>query len=119
MMEPLPDSTIDLAKTIVGRIVPKRFSSTTLRIASSEASRNVLSGAILAAAILPPAAFKRTSIVPKRANISRLFCSKMSASKTLVLRNIAGVIALSCASKSLPASSFISRITMCAPCSAR
>ena len=48
MIDPSPCSVIARAKTIVGRIVPKRFRSTTLCTASGSRSKKVLSGGIVA-----------------------------------------------------------------------
>ena len=55
---------ITSTNAIVGNTVPKRFKSTTFLKASTSKSRIVLSGAIVAPDIFPPAAFSNTSMRP-------------------------------------------------------
>ena len=64
IIEPAFCLTIACAKTIVGSTVPKRLRSTTCLTASVSRSKNVLSGAIVAPGMLPPAAFISTSMRP-------------------------------------------------------
>ena len=84
MIEPFFFSTIALAKTIVGRTVPKRLRSTTLRTASTSRSKIVFSGGTVAAAMFPPAAFRRMSIPPNFSTISLQLASRVSLSSTFV-----------------------------------
>ena len=120
IIDPSPRSVIARAKTIVGRIVPKRFRSTTLRTASGSRSKKVLSGGIVAPGILPPAAFMSTSIRPKRSMISAWFSASDARSRTSVAYAAARPpsAATSAASRS-PASRLRSKTTTCAPCSAK
>ena len=64
MIDPCFCSIIARVKVMVGRIIPNRFRSTTLRTASMSRSKIVLSGAIVAPAMLPPAPLISTSIRP-------------------------------------------------------
>ena len=110
---------ITSTNAIVGNTVPKRFKSTTFLKASTSKSRIVLSGAIVAPDIFPPAAFNKISIVLKRSRMAILFSSNTSLFRTSVTKNIASVFIFSSVSSSLPISSIRSRITILAPCSAK
>ena len=80
----------------------------------------LLSGPMVAPAILPPAAFSNASIRPYLARISFLFCSSVSLFKTSVRKKQASPpFALISATIFSPASTARSRITTLAPSSAR
>ena len=105
---------------MVGSTVPNRFRSTTFLKASTCRSKMLLSGPIVAPAILPPAAFNNASMRPYLARISFLFCSRISLFRTSVWKKQASPpFALISATIFSPVSTARSRITTLAPSSAR